>query len=293
MEAPMDAVPRDAASPRRQGPVGVFDSGVGGLSVWREIVAQLPGESSVYVGDQVHIPYGPKPAETLFRYAEGIVHFLLAQECKAVVVACNSASAAALKHLRQRFPAVPFIGMEPAVKPAAQRTKSGVVVVLATPATLQGELFTATTERHAGGIEVVGEPCPGLVSQIEAGRAHEPETEAMLRAFLGPGLSAGADQVVLACTHYPFVIETIRRIAGPSVDVIDPAPAVARQLRRLLADRDLAAPLPPALPPVHRFFTTGADVAGFAHALRDLVRAPPVALPLQWIEDSRLAAPNS
>jgi glutamate racemase len=266
-------------------PIGVFDSGVGGLSVWREIVAQLPHESTVYVGDHAHIPYGPKPKETLFRYAEGIVRFLLAEGGKAVVVACNSASAAALKHLRREFPDVPFIGMEPAVKPAAQHTKSRVVIVLATPATLEGELFTATTERHAQGIRVVGEPCPGLVARIEAGQARSPETEAMLREFLAPGLAAGADQVVLACTHYPFVIDTIRAIVGGAVEVIDPAPAVARQLGRTLAERHLLAPDGPA---THRFFTTGADAAAFARAVHDLGGITATADVRAWIDDRRL-----
>jgi glutamate racemase len=267
-------------------PVGVFDSGVGGLSVWREIARQWPREGTVYVADQKHIPYGPKPAETLHRYADGIVRFLLAQGCKAIVVACNSASAAALKHLRTQFPEVPFIGMEPAVKPAAQATRSRVVAVLATPATLQGELFMATAERHAQGVKIIGEPCPGLVARIEANQVHAPETEAMLREFLAPALAAGADHVVLACTHYPFVIDTIRRIVGPRVDVIDPAPAVARQLGRVLAERGLAA-IDSAATPLHRFFTTG-DPAPFARTLHDRVGAPPTVSALEWIDDTHL-----
>jgi glutamate racemase len=267
-------------------PVGVFDSGVGGLSVWREIVRQWPQEATVYVADQKHIPYGPKPAEILHRYADGIVRFLRAQSCKAIVVACNSASAAALKHLRAQFPDIPFVGMEPAVKPAAQATHSRVVAVLATPATLQGELFTATAERHAQGIKIIGEPCPGLVARIEANQARTPETEAMLRKFLAPALAAGADHVVLACTHYPFVIDTIRRIVGPRVDVINPAPAVARQLGRVLAERGLAA-LDGTATPMHRFFTSG-DPATFAGTLRDLVGAPSTASALEWIDDTHL-----
>lgn len=267
-------------------PVGVFDSGVGGLSVWREMARQWPHEATVYVADQKHIPYGPKPAETLHRYADGIVRFLLAQGCKAIVVACNSASAAALKHLRTQFPEIPFIGMEPAVKPAAQATRSRVVAVLATPATLQGELFMATAERHAQGVKIIGEPCPGLVARIEANQVHAPETEAMLREFLAPALAAGADHVVLACTHYPFVIDTIRRIVGPRVDVIDPAPAVARQLGRVLAERGLAA-INGSATPMHRFFTTG-DPATFACTLHDRVGAPPTVSALEWIDDTHL-----
>jgi glutamate racemase len=270
-------------------PVGIFDSGVGGLSVWREAVRQLPHEATVYVGDQAHIPYGPKSAETLFRYAAAIVRSLLQQDCKAVVVACNSASAAALKHLRAEFPQTPFVGMEPAVKPAAQHTRSRVVLVLATPATLQGELFTATAERHAPGIEVIGEPCPGLVAQIERGQERAPETVAMLRGFLERGLAAGADHIVLACTHYPFVIESIRQIAGPGVQVLDPAPAVARQLGRVLADGGLAAPPSPSAP-THRFYTTAPAAEGFAQALGALVGVQAPVARLSWVDDERLVA---
>jgi glutamate racemase len=260
-------------------PIGIFDSGVGGLTVWREVVRQLPHEKTVYVADQAHIPYGPKPAATLIAYAEAIVRFLLGRGCKAIVVACNSASAAALKHLRAQFPETPFVGMEPAVKPAAQRTRSGVVLVLATPATLRGELFTATTERHAQGIRVLAEPCPGLVEAIETGRTDDAELEAMLRSFVTPGLGAGADHVVLACTHYPFVIATIRRIAGPAVEVLDPAPAVALQLGRVLDAQGLRAA--PESAAAHDFFTT-ASPEPFARALHVLAGAAPLAQPLRW-----------
>jgi glutamate racemase len=275
-----------AADPR---PVGVFDSGVGGLSVWREIVRELPNESTVYVGDQAHIPYGPKPAETLFRYAAGIVRFLLQEDCKAIVVACNSASAAALRNLRAEFPRTPFVGMEPAVKPAALHTRSRVVLVLATPATLHGELFTATAERHAPGVEVVGETCPGLVAQIERGQERSPETEAMLRGYLARGLAAGADHIVLACTHYPFVIGAIRRMAGAGVEVIDPSPAVARQLGSVLADRGLAAS-PPEAAPTHRFFTTDLVAERFAQALEHLLGVHAPVERLSWVDDARLVA---
>jgi glutamate racemase len=270
-------------------PVGVFDSGIGGLSVWREIARQLPLETTLYVADQAHIPYGPRPAEVLQHYADGIARFLLDQGCKAVVVACNSASAAALKHLRATFPDVPFVGMEPAIKPAARATRSGVVAVLATPATLQGELFAATSERHAGGIRVIGAPCPGLVERIESGQADEASTEALLRGFLAPALTASADHVVLACTHYPFVIDAIRRIVGAAVDVIDPAPAVARQLGRVLADTGLAADTAAAAPQ-HRFFTTAADAHALDAALLRWTDSGARAGSLRWVADARLIA---
>jgi glutamate racemase len=278
---------RPAESVSDSRPVGIFDSGVGGLSVWREIARHLPDESTIYVADQAHLPYGPRPAAELFRFAEGITRYLIEQHaCKAIVVACNSASAAALKHLRAQFPRMRFVGMEPAIKPAAERTRSRVVAVLATPATLQGELFTATTEKYAQGIRIIGEPCPGLVRQIEADHAHTPETEQMLRGFLQPAIDAGADEVVLACTHYPFVIDVIRRIVGPHVEVIDPAPAVGRQLGRVLDQGELRNTI--GAEATHLLFTTGPSVYGFARTAHDLAGAPARALHLRWFEDTRL-----
>src|SRR5512135_1588790 len=217
-------------------PIGIFDSGVGGLSVWREIARQLPHEHTLYFADQIHIPYGPRTLEQIRSFSEAITRFLLACDCKLIVVACNAASAAALKHLRATFPEVPFVGMEPAVKPAAETTHTGVVGVLATPATFQGELFASVVERFANGVRLVKEVCPGLVQQVEAGRLNTSDTLEMLDRFLQPIRKAGADTIVLGCTHYPFVIEAIRQLA-PGVNVIDPAPAVARQVDRVLKER--------------------------------------------------------
>jgi len=214
-------------------PIGVFDSGVGGLSILREMRRQMPAESAVYFADQGHVPYGPRPLEQVRSFSEGITRFLLDQGADLIVVACNTASAAALKQLRQTFPDVPFVGMEPAVKPAAEVTRSGVVGVLATPATFQGELYASVVERFGQGVRLVNQTVPGLVEQIEAGYLEAPETEALIRRALEPILRAGADTIVLACTHYPFVIPLISRLAGPGVTVIDPAPAIARQAARL------------------------------------------------------------
>ena len=161
-------------------PIGIFDSGVGGLSVWREIARQLPREDTIYFADQAHIPYGPRSMDEIRGFSEAITRFLLERGCKAIVAACNTASAAALKHLRETFPHVPFVGMEPAVKPAAETTHTGVVGVLATPATFQGELFASVVERFANGVRLINQVCPGLVEQVEAGRLDTPNTRAML-----------------------------------------------------------------------------------------------------------------
>ena len=263
-------------------PIGVFDSGVGGLSVWREIAWQLPHEGTIYFADQRHIPYGSRPPEHIRRFSEAITRFLLDRDCKAIVVACNTASAAALKHLRETFPRTPFVGMEPAVKPATQTTQTRVVGVLATPATFQGALFASVVERFADGVQLINQVCPGLVEQVETGQLDTPDTEAMLRGFLRPILDANADTVVLACTHYPFVVESIRRIAGPDVNVIDPSPAIARQAGRALAERGLSAPA--GRIGQHVFYTSG-DRDSFRRVRDRLVNADGVIESAGWQDD--------
>jgi glutamate racemase len=214
--------------------IGVFDSGVGGLSVLRHVIERMPEVPLVYVADSAHIPYGPRPLAQVRAFAFVITDWLQARGAREIVVACNTASAAALKVLRAAHADLPIVGMEPAVKPAAEHTRSGVVGVLATPATFQGELFNSVVERFAGQVRILRQTCPGLVEQIEAGELDSPRTEAMLRGWLAPMLAEGIDALVLGCTHYPFVIPLLERICGPTVRVIDPAPAVARQAERVL-----------------------------------------------------------
>jgi len=214
--------------------IGIYDSGVGGISVLRAIREQMPNESVVYFGDQRHIPYGPRPMEQIRSFSEAITNFLLQQKAKIIVVACNTASAAALKYLREKFQTVQFVGMEPAVKPAAEQTQTGKVGVLATPATFQGALYASVVERFANGVELFQNTCNGLVQQIEQGNLEGKETRNILEAALLPMLEKNIDTVVLGCTHYPFVIPLIQEIVGNKVRVIDPAPAVAKQVGRLL-----------------------------------------------------------
>ena len=215
-------------------PIGIFDSGVGGLSVLRAIRSQMPEETVIYFGDQGHIPYGPRPMEQIRDFSEAITNFLLERDAKIIVVACNTASAAALKYLREKFPKVQFVGMEPAVKPAAETTQSGRVGVLATPATFQGALYASVVERFANGVELFQNTCNGLVQQIEQGNLDGSETREILENALHPMLEVNIDTVVLGCTHYPFVIPLIQEIVGEKVRVIDPAPAVAKQVKRLI-----------------------------------------------------------
>lgn len=242
-------------------PIGLFDSGIGGLSVWRQVVRQL-AENTIYFADQAHIPYGPRALTEICAFAKAITRFLLERDCKLIVVACNTASAAALQELRRQFPAIPFVGMEPAIKPAAQHSRTRKVGVLATPATFQGKLFASVVERFANGVELVNQVCPGLVEQIEAGRLDTPDTVEMVRQYLTPVLEAGVDTIVLACTHYPFLSPVIQRLAGVGVEVIDPAPAIARQVGRVLEQRGELS----TWGGQHVFYTTG-DPAAFSRLL--------------------------
>jgi glutamate racemase len=201
------------------------------------------------------------------------------------VVACNAASAAALQYLRENFPDIPFVGMEPAVKPAAETTHSGVVGVLATPATFQGALYASVVERFAQGVKVMQDTCPGLVTQIEAGSLDSPITEAILRKALEPMLEEGIDTVVLGCTHYPFVIPQIQRIVGPAVRVIDPAPAIARQAGKLLTEHGW---LPPNSQAAKTIYTTTGPSSGLAEALRRLLQTDETVTHLRWIDEKEL-----
>ena len=215
-------------------PIGVFDSGVGGLSVLREIRSLLPATDLAYVADQAHVPYGSRSPAEVRAFAVGITRFLSELGARVVVVACNTASAAALSHLRDSFSAgLQIVGMEPAVKPAAEMTRSGVIGVLATPATLQGGQFAHLVERYAQGVTVLEQTCPGLVERIEGGEFEGEEMRRLLRGYIKPLLERGADALVLGCTHYPLALPLIENVAGPGVRVINPAPAVARQTLRV------------------------------------------------------------
>ncbi|MBN1813136.1 MAG: glutamate racemase [Anaerolineae bacterium] len=251
-----------------EGFVGVFDSGVGGLSVWREIARQLPHEGVLYLADQAHVPYGSRSLQEVCGFSEGITRFLLERGAKIVVVACNAASAAALHHLRKLFPDTPIVGMEPALKPAVERTKTGVVGVLATQAAFQGELFASLMDRYAHDVRVVTQVGVGLVEAVEAGAWDLRETELLLMECLEPLVMAGADQLVLGCTHYPFLRPAIERIVEGRMVVIDPAAAVARQTARVLARLGLGADQQRVGD--HVFCTSG-DVAHFAVILERVI----------------------
>ena len=265
--------------------IGLFDSGVGGLSVLRAISRQMPAQPVIYFGDQVHVPYGVRTLEEVRAFSMAITSFLLQQGACLIVVACNTASAAALHFLRQNFPEVPFVGMEPAVKPAVETTRSGVVGVLATPATFQSYLYASVVERFAQGVKVLEDPCPGLVGEIEKGNLDGVKTRAILERALQPMLAAGIDTVVMGCTHYPFVIPLIEKITGPAVRVIDPAPAVARQAGRLLEQHGwLSQEKAPALT---RYITSGEPKA-MADLLPVLIGVPSRVEKAGWENNSKI-----
>ena len=216
--------------------IGMLDSGVGGLTILRAIRELMPGQPVIYLADQAHVPYGVRQLEEVRGFSKEITQFLINHGAEIIVVACNTASVAALKFLRDQFPQIPFVGMEPAVKPAAEQTKSGVVGVLATYATFQTDVYNSVVERFAKNVTLLQNHCPGLVNQIEKGDLNGVETRRILESALRPMLAQGIDTVVLGCTHYPFVIPLIEEIVGPRVRVIDPAPAIARQTQRLLTE---------------------------------------------------------
>ncbi|MCC7501245.1 MAG: glutamate racemase [Flavobacteriales bacterium] len=216
------------------GPIGIFDSGIGGLTVAKAIRQALPSERLLYFGDGAHVPYGERSTAQIQDFSKAITEFLLERKSKLVVVACNTASAAALSSLREQMPKVHFIGMEPAVKPAVAHTRTGVVGVIATVSTMQSAVFASVVERFGQGVEVIQQACPGLVRQIEAGAFDTPKTETMLRGWLEPMVAREIDALVLGCTHYPMVQPLIERIVGPDVRVIDPAPAIARRVVHVL-----------------------------------------------------------
>lgn len=216
-----------------RGAIGVFDSGVGGLSVLHHIRRILPQERLIYVADSGHVPYGDKSAAYIEHRANKIADFLVSQGADAIVIACNTATAAAAASLRSQFN-IPIIGMEPAVKPAVAATKSGVVGVLATIGTLESARFAALLERYAGEVKIVTQGCPGLVEQVEKGELHSSETRHLVERYTAPLLEKGADTLILGCTHYPYLAALIREVVGELIALIDTGEAVARQLQRRL-----------------------------------------------------------
>ena len=217
-------------------PIGIFDSGVGGLSVWKEIVAILPNENIIYFADSANCPYGPRTEKEIQELSLSVVNFLLEQNCKIIVVACNTATAAAINMLRKNFD-IPFVGLEPAVKPAAEKTKTGKIGILATEGTFKGNHFKKTSHEFANGVDVFTQVGDGLVKIVEDNKTDTQEALDLLKSYIEPMISDGIDNLVLGCTHYPFLCNTIKKIDNSDkINFINPAPAVAQQTKRIIKD---------------------------------------------------------
>ena len=236
-------------------PIGIIDSGIGGLTVWRELVHMLPYEPLLYFGDSGFCPYGSKPASEITRRVKPIIDFLIEKRCKLVVVACNAITASSIEFLRGHYP-IPFVGMEPAVKPALMQTRTRSIGVLATQQTLGGKLFNRTKATYGDGITVLEQVGHGLVEKVEALDLESASTMQLLRTYLQPMIAKNIDFLVLGCTHYPFLEPCIRRILGKGVHILNPAPAVGRQTANLLEKQALKCQSMQA-PGKSIFYTTG------------------------------------
>jgi glutamate racemase len=246
--------------------IGLFDSGVGGLSVLRAVARELPAYDLVYFADQKYCPYGLRPPREIRALSARITKFLIEQNCRVVVVACNTASAAALYFLRETFPDIAFIGMEPAVKPAASATRSGKIAVLATRGTLEGELFGNTRDEFAREIKVNAVYPPDWVERVERGDIDSPETFSSVRAVIQPLLDAGVDEIALGCTHYPFLAPLIEKVVDGRATILDPSDAVAKQTARVVATRGLSSSRSAT-----QTFYTSSELASFQRVLTKLL----------------------
>lgn len=219
-------------------PIGIFDSGVGGLTVWRELVKSLPNESVIYYADSANCPYGSKDKETIINLVARVVDFLVSKECKAIIVACNTATAAAIDFLRSKY-TIPFIGMEPAVKPAAQNSKTKSIAVLATEGTFNGKLYTETSRKYAKDVVLNIKVGDKLVDIVEKGMINAPSTESHIRTLINPLIDKNIDHLVLGCTHYPFLTGVLEKVLPKNVKIIDPALAIVKQTNRILEQNNM------------------------------------------------------
>lgn len=219
-------------------PIGIFDSGVGGTSIWKEIHALLPSEHTIYLADSINAPYGPKGKKHITKLSMRNVELLMAKDCKLIVVACNTATTNSIKYLRENYN-VPFIGIEPAIKPAALQTKTKTVGILATKGTLASELFHKTTDLYSSGINVIEQEGEGIVQLIESGKLNSEEMKSLLNIYLKPMLEANIDYLVLGCTHYSYLIPILIEILPKHINIIDSGEAVAKQTKAVLEKHQL------------------------------------------------------
>ncbi len=234
--------------------IGIFDSGVGGTSIWKEIRALLPFENTMYLADSKNAPYGPKGKERIIELSIKNTELLLEKDCKLIVVACNTATTNAIKHLRANYN-IPFIGIEPAIKPAALQTKTNAIGILATKGTLSSELFHETTNLFGDGINIIEQEGEGIVQLVETGKLHSEEMKGLLNIYLKPMIEANIDHLVLGCTHYPYLMPLLLDILPKHVKIIDSGEAVARQTKAILEKYQLLNSQ--KIKSKHQFFTNG------------------------------------
>ncbi|MCI4669022.1 MAG: glutamate racemase [Bacteroidia bacterium] len=238
--------------------IGIMDSGFGGLSVWREVQKRLPSENLIYFADSGFCPYGTRPEDEVFGLTHRVIRFLISKGCKLLVIACNTATGVAIQRLRATYD-LPFVGMEPALKPASEASKTGVIGVLATENTFKGERFHKNKEIHAAGKELIVQPGYGLVELVEEGKLNGAEAREKLEPLIQPMLEGNVDQLVLGCSHYPFLSKEIKELVGERMNLLDPAPAVSKQVERLIEQYQLANSGDQE--PYFKFFSSGDIVA--------------------------------
>ncbi|UMB53503.1 glutamate racemase [Lutibacter sp. A64] len=235
-------------------PIGLFDSGIGGTSIWKEVVTLLPYENTIYIADSKNAPYGEKPSEKIIALAIKNTELLISKGCKLIIIACNTATTNAIDYLRKHYN-IPFIGIEPAIKPAALYSKTGAIGILATKGTLSSKLFEKTAKEYTSKLNIIEQEGSGLVPLIEAGKLNAPEIIQLLETYLKPMLKFNIDHLVLGCTHYPYLIPEIKKIIGSNVNIIDSGKAVAKQTKAVLNKNNLLNTNSTA--PTHLFYTNG------------------------------------
>ncbi|PKP13875.1 MAG: glutamate racemase [Bacteroidetes bacterium HGW-Bacteroidetes-3] len=247
-------------------PIGIFDSGIGGTSIWKEVVKLVPNENTIYLADSKNAPYGEKPSEEIIALSIKNTEFLLSKGCKLIIVACNTATTNAIDYLRKNY-SIPFIGIEPAIKPAALLSKTGAIGILATKGTLSSKLFEKTTREYTKNITTIEQDGEGLVPLIEEGKLNSPEINELLSAYLKPMLKFNIDHLVLGCTHYPYLIPQIKKVIGEKVNIIDSGEAVAKQTKAILEKHNL---LSTSATRSHHQFYTNAETKVLKEILSDV-----------------------
>lgn len=252
-------------------PIGIFDSGLGGISVWIDLIKHLPNENFIYFADSGNCPYGEKSKEEIEILSENITQFLIEKKCKIIVVACNTATSAAIQSLRKKYKHIHFVGIEPATKPAALHTKTGKIGVLATKGTLNGQLFQKTKQKFAQNIDVLVQIGEGLVELVEENKVDSQESFDLLQKYLTPMIAQKTDFIVLGCTHYPFLIPIIKKIIDNKAEILNPALAVAKQTEKILVANKLYSIEPKK--PFYEFFTSGKleNLINFVHQYSPIV----------------------